>query len=168
MSRYGAEKVYICCGYTDIRQGIDGLSALVKLEFNLDPFSNTLLLFCGWRCTLREAFAPTNQTHVGTPKTEKGTRKIPSIGMLREYLEPIGAGAAYIIGGDAPIMEMTFKRTYQRIAKTTDLHGATPHVFRHSCLNCAANCGDGHQDAADHCRARRYPDHDEPVCPSAK
>ena len=26
----GAEKVYICCGYTDLRQGIDGLSALVK------------------------------------------------------------------------------------------------------------------------------------------
>ena len=32
----GAEKVYICCGYTDLRQGIDGLSALVKLEFDLD------------------------------------------------------------------------------------------------------------------------------------
>ena len=40
----GAEKVYICCGYTDLRQGIDGLSALVKLEFDLDPFSNTLFL----------------------------------------------------------------------------------------------------------------------------
>ena len=38
-----------CCGYTDLRQGIDGLSALVKLEFNLDPFSNTLFLFCGRR-----------------------------------------------------------------------------------------------------------------------
>ena len=45
----GAEKVYICCGYTDLRQGIDGLSALVRLEFALDPFSNTLFLFCGRR-----------------------------------------------------------------------------------------------------------------------
>ena len=45
----GAEKVYICCGYTDLRRGIDGLSALVKLEFDLDPFSNTLFLFCGRR-----------------------------------------------------------------------------------------------------------------------
>lgn len=42
-----AEKVYICCGYTDLRQGIDGLAALVQLEFNLDPFNNTL--FCGRR-----------------------------------------------------------------------------------------------------------------------
>ena len=78
-----------------------------------------------------------NQPHVGTPKTEKGTRKIPVIGMLREYLEPIGTGEAYIIGGDAPITEMAFKRTYQRIAKNIDLHGATPHVFRHSFLTYA-------------------------------
>ena len=25
----GAEKVYIACGYTDLRKGIDGLAALV-------------------------------------------------------------------------------------------------------------------------------------------
>ena len=45
----GAEKVYIACGYTDLRRGIDGLAALVQQQFNLDPFSNTLFLFCGRR-----------------------------------------------------------------------------------------------------------------------
>ena len=45
----GAERVCICCGYTDLRKGIDGLSALVQLEFDLYPFSNTLFLFCGRR-----------------------------------------------------------------------------------------------------------------------
>lgn len=78
-----------------------------------------------------------NQPHVGTPKTEKGTRQIPIVGMLREYLEPVGTGEKFIIGGDKPITEMTFKRTFQRIAKTIDLHGATPHVFRHSFLTYA-------------------------------
>ena len=33
----GAEKVYIACGYTDIRKGIDGLAAMVQQEFELDP-----------------------------------------------------------------------------------------------------------------------------------
>ena len=42
-----AEKVYIACGYTDIRKGIDGLAAMVQQEFELDPFTNTLFLFCG-------------------------------------------------------------------------------------------------------------------------
>lgn len=45
----GAEKVYICGGYTGLRQGIDGLSALVQLKFDLDPFRNMLFLFCGRR-----------------------------------------------------------------------------------------------------------------------
>ena len=45
----GADRVYIACGYTDLQKGIDGLSALVQQQFNLDPFTNTLFLFCGRR-----------------------------------------------------------------------------------------------------------------------
>ena len=43
----GADEVYIACGYTDLRKGIDGLATLVQQEFELDPFTNTLFLFCG-------------------------------------------------------------------------------------------------------------------------
>lgn len=45
----GADRVYIACGYTDLRRGIDGLAALVQQQFQLDPFTNTLFLFCGRR-----------------------------------------------------------------------------------------------------------------------
>ena len=45
----GADRVYIACGYTDLRCGIDGLASLVQQQFQLDPFSNTLFLFCGRR-----------------------------------------------------------------------------------------------------------------------
>ena len=45
----GADRVYIACGYTDLRLGIDGLAALVKRQFALDPFENCLFLFCGRR-----------------------------------------------------------------------------------------------------------------------
>ena len=45
----GADRVYIACGYTDLRRGIDGLASLVQQEFELDPFTNTLFLFCGRR-----------------------------------------------------------------------------------------------------------------------
>lgn len=41
--------VYIACGYTDLRKGIDSLAYLVKHEFDLDPFSPALFLFCGRR-----------------------------------------------------------------------------------------------------------------------
>ena len=45
----GADKVYIACGYTDLRKGIDGLARLVRQQFKLDPFTNTLFLLCGRR-----------------------------------------------------------------------------------------------------------------------
>lgn len=42
------EHIYIACGYTDLRYGIDGLATTVKETFNLHPFSsNTIFLFCG-------------------------------------------------------------------------------------------------------------------------
>ena len=43
------DAIYLACGYTDLRQGIDGLAALVQTQFELDPFSNSLFLFCGRR-----------------------------------------------------------------------------------------------------------------------
>ena len=45
----GADRIIIACGRTDLRLGIDGLTALVKQQFHLDPFTNTLFLFCGRR-----------------------------------------------------------------------------------------------------------------------
>jgi transposase len=45
----GAEHIYIACGYTDLRKGIDGLALLVQKSFDLDPFSSSLYLFCGQR-----------------------------------------------------------------------------------------------------------------------
>lgn len=45
-----AERIYLACGYTDMRKSIDGLSALVVQQFHFDPFSSSLFLFCGRRC----------------------------------------------------------------------------------------------------------------------
>jgi transposase len=44
-----AQQIYIACGYTDMRKSIDGLAALVQQNFQLNPFQNSLFLFCGTR-----------------------------------------------------------------------------------------------------------------------
>lgn len=44
-----ADKIYIACGYTDMRKSIDGLAAIVQQNFQLNPFQNSLFLFCGRR-----------------------------------------------------------------------------------------------------------------------
>lgn len=50
-----AEHIYLACGYTDMRKAIDGLSAIVQQNFKLDPFSNSLFLFCGRKCNRLKA-----------------------------------------------------------------------------------------------------------------
>lgn len=41
--------VYLACGYTDLRRGIEGLAGIVEREFHLDPYQEALFLFCGRR-----------------------------------------------------------------------------------------------------------------------
>ncbi|MDB6227073.1 IS66 family insertion sequence element accessory protein TnpB [Lactobacillus amylovorus] len=33
-------QVYLVCGKTDLRKGIDGLACLIKEQFQLDPFGS--------------------------------------------------------------------------------------------------------------------------------
>lgn len=40
-------KIFIACGKTDMKKSIDGLAAIVSQNFKLNPFENTLFLFCG-------------------------------------------------------------------------------------------------------------------------
>lgn len=43
------EQIYLVCGKTDLRKGIDGLAGIVQEQYDLDPYSQALYLFCGTR-----------------------------------------------------------------------------------------------------------------------
>lgn len=46
----GIRKIIVACGRTDLRRGIDGLAAVVRLNYGLEPLEEgTLFLFCGTR-----------------------------------------------------------------------------------------------------------------------
>ena len=46
----GFSRVIVCCGRVDLRKGIPGLTAYVKLNYGLDAMEKgTLFLFCGSR-----------------------------------------------------------------------------------------------------------------------
>ena len=44
-----ANHIYLVTGYTDMRKSIDGLMAIVRDTYELDPYSNSVFLFCGRR-----------------------------------------------------------------------------------------------------------------------
>lgn len=41
--------IYIVTGQTDMRKSIDGLAAFIKSSLGMDPFAQSLFLFCGKR-----------------------------------------------------------------------------------------------------------------------
>lgn len=45
----GVQKIYLVTGYTDMRKSIDGLMAIIRDVYEMDPYSNALYLFCGRR-----------------------------------------------------------------------------------------------------------------------
>jgi len=50
MMSFGYEEaVYLATGSTDMRCSIDGLVAIITLQFKLDPFSPCLFVFCNRR-----------------------------------------------------------------------------------------------------------------------
>lgn len=74
-----------------------------------------------------------NQPVIGPTKSDAGERDI---------LEPCRKEEGYIIGdGQKPLTERTFIRMWQRIGKTIDLYGATPHRMRHTYITLAASSG---------------------------
>ena len=45
----GLDRIYIVCGYTDMRKSIDGLCAIIEDQLKSSLDSRSLFLFCGRR-----------------------------------------------------------------------------------------------------------------------
>ena len=39
-------RIFLACGPTDLRKAVNGLSNIVRHDFQMDPFGNYLFLFC--------------------------------------------------------------------------------------------------------------------------
>ena len=50
-----SSRVYLACGFTDMRKGFDGLAAQVQTILQLDPYGGALFVFRGRRGDLIKA-----------------------------------------------------------------------------------------------------------------
>lgn len=80
-----------------------------------------------------------NKGYIGPTKSSAGVRLIPLSPQLEEVLAQVDHGGKYLLGnGEFPITEMTYKRGWERICRTIDMHGATAHVLRYTFATLAA------------------------------
>lgn len=71
--------VYLALGPTDLRNNIDGLSLIVERKFKIDPFSNSLFVFCNRkRDKMKILFWDKNGFWLYYRRLEKGVFNWPS------------------------------------------------------------------------------------------
>lgn len=51
----GISKIYCVTGFTDMRRSFDGLMAIIRDSYQMDPYEHAIFLFCGKRCTTLKA-----------------------------------------------------------------------------------------------------------------
>lgn len=88
----------------------------------------------------RQIIHLSNHPYECEPKSKAGIRAIPLLPELKKILQQYKKKKGFIIGdGVNPITETSFNRRYERIGRLVDLHGATPHIFRHTFLTMASD-----------------------------
>ena len=63
----GVAKIFIITGRTDMRKSFDGLMAIIRDTYQLDPYANALYLFCGRDSRKLKALHYVNITGTFTP-----------------------------------------------------------------------------------------------------
>ena len=81
-------KVYLALGGTDMRKSINGLSIMVEEQFELDPFSGSLFVFCGRnRKTMKILYWDRNGFCLWHKRLEKDRFKWPDEGGDKMQIE---------------------------------------------------------------------------------
>ncbi|MCQ2317221.1 MAG: site-specific integrase [Bacteroidales bacterium] len=78
-----------------------------------------------------------NQPHLGPTKNGKD-RYVPLLPQLKPILLKNRQLNGFLFGHCKPLSERSFRRTWERIEKNINLHGATAHVLRHTFATMAA------------------------------
>jgi len=76
---------------------------------------------------------PGNPAVIGKTKTHNGTRIVGYGDYFKSMILPMKS-TGFVLGGDSPLSRKRYLTLWEHINKAVNLHGATPHVLRHTYL----------------------------------
>jgi len=99
MLNFGKKPVYLCCGHTDMRKSINGLTILVKNSFKMGPFSEAVYVFCNRaRDRIKILEWDTDGFWLYFKRLERGRFRWPGVGNEKTMVVT-SEEMAYLIGG---------------------------------------------------------------------
>lgn len=84
---------------------------------------------------------PGNPPMIGKTKTQNGIRKVYFGKYFKQMVFPMKT-EGFALGGESPLSRKQYLTLWKHINNTVDLHGATPHVLRHTYLTRLASLKD--------------------------
>lgn len=108
-------KVYLAVGSTNLRKAIDGLSIIVQENFKLDPFANSLFVFCNRkRDKIKILQWDNNGFWLHYKRLEKNVFKWPN-SEETESLEITGREFRWLLDGLSPQQEDAHQAVKERV-----------------------------------------------------
>jgi transposase len=114
MLNLSGKRVYLACGYTDMRKQINGLVMIVEHNFNLDPFDGALFVFCNRnrdRCKILEWDGDGFWLYF--KRLEKGRFRWPKPG-TDATMALTGEELSYLLGGTRVELKIKRNEVFER------------------------------------------------------
>ncbi|MED1826378.1 IS66 family insertion sequence element accessory protein TnpB [Brevibacillus agri] len=106
----GVKKIYIICGKTDMRKGIDGLATLIQDSFELDPYSDSIFLFSGWSKDRHKLYQLERKFKHLSPSKRRKKRQKHSNTIVEKFLNWIDTSPFFGKNALAKVAEYTLNR----------------------------------------------------------
>ncbi len=117
MLTYEGKEIYLACGKTDMRKSINGLSAIVEAQFELNLFSGALFAFCNrGRDCLKILEWDGNGFWLHMKRLEKGHFKWPEAIDDEKTMSLTENELSYLLGSPGLEQKLRRKQVVEKLA----------------------------------------------------